>query len=121
MSFGLTIKQAELLAFLRERQALGGAMPSFDEMAAAINLASKSGISRMVDALVARGAIRQIPGHARSIEIIDMPTSMVDEQTELALCSYCYVTGLARRMVIADALREYFRAHPIPKPDGENS
>ena len=119
MTYGTTRKQTELLAFLQERQRVGGAAPSYDEMAAAVGLHSKSGISRMIDALVNRGVIRHLPGHARSIEVVEMPNWTVDEKTELALCNYCHVTGFARSAVIANALREYFLTHPVPQAAGD--
>lgn len=69
----------------------------------------------MVDALVERGSIRRMPGHARSIEVLEPGTDpTIDAGTELALTMYCDKTGLARAAVVTDALREYFRAHPMP-------
>ncbi len=120
MSFGTTRKQAELLAFLREKQNAGGLSPSYDEMAEAVGLHSKSGIARMVAALVVRGALRHMPGHARSIEVVEVdPHSAIDAGTEQQLRTYCHVTGLTRRSVVTVALREYFRAHPIPQAAGD--
>lgn len=119
MSFGTTRKQAELLAFLRERQAAGGSMPSYTEMANAVGIQSKSGISRMIVAMEERGVIRRLPGQARAIEVIGAQSGlMIDARTELALQHYCHVTGIARYVVVTDALREYLSAHQIPKAAG---
>jgi SOS-response transcriptional repressor LexA len=72
---GLTTKQAELLSYIRTRQA-NDETPSFEEMAAAVDIASKSGVSRLIVGLEARGYITRHPGMARSIialEHADVP------------------------------------------------
>ena len=65
--FGLTNRQRELLAFIRDYHASNGITPSYDEMKAALGLASKSGIHRMVVALEERGHIFRVPNLARCI------------------------------------------------------
>lgn len=47
----LTRKQQELLLFIHERMKESGVPPSFDEMKDALDLASKSGIHRLITAL----------------------------------------------------------------------
>ena len=49
----LTRKQYELLRFINERLKEAGVPPSFDEMKDALDLRSKSGIHRLITALVA--------------------------------------------------------------------
>ena len=71
----LTGKQHELLSYLIDYQAEKDITPSFDEMRAAIGLASKSGIHRLVSALEERGYIRKLPNRARAIEILRHPGS----------------------------------------------
>jgi repressor LexA len=66
---GLTPKQAELLRFLDDRDR-SGQTPSYDEMAAHMKLASKSGIHRLIDGLEERGRIRRGPGRVRNIEVV---------------------------------------------------
>nr|WP_272211037.1 LexA family transcriptional regulator [Marinicella sp. W31]MDC2876933.1 LexA family transcriptional regulator [Marinicella sp. W31] len=51
--------------------------PSFDEMKEALDLASKSGIHRLITALEERGFIRRLPNRARALEILRMPENMV--------------------------------------------
>ncbi len=51
----LTRKQHELLMFIHERIKETGVSPSFDEMKEALDLASKSGIHRLITALEERG------------------------------------------------------------------
>jgi repressor LexA len=69
----LTEKQKELLLFIHSRMQDSGVPPSFDEMKDALDLKSKSGIHRLITALVERGFIRRLPHRARAIEVIRLP------------------------------------------------
>jgi len=69
----LTEKQKELLLFIHARMQDKGVPPSFDEMKDALDLKSKSGIHRLITALVERGFIRRLPHRARAIEVIRLP------------------------------------------------
>jgi repressor LexA len=71
----LTSKQKELLLFIHERMQAQGVPPSFDEMKDALDLKSKSGIHRLITALVERGFIRRLPHRARAIEVLKLPES----------------------------------------------
>ena len=71
----LTRKQAELLRFIHERLKEAGVPPSFDEMKEALDLASKSGIHRLITALEERGFIRRLPHRARALEVLKLPDS----------------------------------------------
>jgi repressor LexA len=71
----LTQKQKELLVFIHERLQDSGVPPSFDEMKDALELKSKSGIHRLITALVERGFIRRLPHRARALEVIKLPES----------------------------------------------
>lgn len=72
----LTSKQKELLLFIHERIKKDGVSPSFDEMKEALNLASKSGIHRLIVALEERGFIRRLPNRARALEVLKMPEAV---------------------------------------------
>ncbi|GLQ57803.1 transcriptional repressor LexA [Devosia nitrariae] len=72
----LTRKQHELLMFIHERMKESGIPPSFDEMKEALDLASKSGIHRLITALEERGFIRRLPNRARALEVVKLPDSM---------------------------------------------
>ncbi len=72
----LTRKQHELLMFIHERMKEEGIPPSFDEMKEALDLASKSGIHRLITALEERGFIRRLPNRARALEVIRLPDSI---------------------------------------------
>ena len=71
----LTQKQKDLLLFIHDRMQSSGVPPSFDEMKDALDLKSKSGIHRLIMALVERGFIRRLPNRARAIEVIKLPES----------------------------------------------
>ena len=72
----LTRKQYDLLMFIHNRVKRDGVSPSFDEMKAALDLRSKSGIHRLITALEERGFIRRLPHRARAIEIVRLPENM---------------------------------------------
>jgi repressor LexA len=69
----LTRKQHELLMFIHERIKESGVSPSFDEMKDALDLASKSGIHRLITALEERGFLRRLAHRARALEVIKLP------------------------------------------------
>jgi repressor LexA len=71
----LTKKQHELLLFIHKRLSEDGVSPSFDEMKDALNLASKSGVHRLVSALEERGFIRRLPHRARALEVLKLPNT----------------------------------------------
>jgi repressor LexA len=69
----LTRKQHELLMYIHERIKETGVSPSFDEMKEALDLASKSGIHRLITALEERGFLRRLPHRARALEVVKLP------------------------------------------------
>lgn len=71
----LTRKQNELLLFIHKRIKETGVSPSFDEMKAALQLASKSGVHRLITALEERGFIRRLAHRARALEVLKLPES----------------------------------------------
>ncbi len=71
----LTRKQHELLLFIHQRIGETGISPSFDEMKEALNLASKSGIHRLITALEERGFLRRLPHRARALEVVKLPAA----------------------------------------------
>lgn len=79
----LTRKQLDLLKFIHESTREDGVSPSFDEMKAALNLRSKSGIHRLITALEERGFIRRLAHRARAIEIIKLPEGMEPAATNV--------------------------------------
>ena len=69
----LTRKQHELLMYIHERIKETGVSPSFDEMKEALDLASKSGIHRLITALEERGFLRRLAHRARALEVTKLP------------------------------------------------
>ena len=69
----LTRKQHDLLAFIDTRLLADGVSPSFEEMKEALNLKSKSGVHRLINALEERGFIRRLPNRARALEVLQAP------------------------------------------------
>ena len=76
----LTKKQHELLLYINKRLSEDGVSPSFDEMKEALNLASKSGVHRLVSALEERGFIRRLAHRARALEVLKLPSGGSDAQ-----------------------------------------
>ncbi|WP_439647308.1 LexA family protein [Antarcticirhabdus aurantiaca] len=68
---GLTEKQGTAYRFICDYADERGHTPSYDEIGAALGLASKSGVHRIVTALEERGRIRRRPNRARAIEIVE--------------------------------------------------
>ncbi len=72
----LTRKQHELLLFIHRHLGEQGVSPSFDEMKDALGLKSKSGIHRLITALVERGFIHRLPHRARAVEVLRLPEDL---------------------------------------------
>ncbi len=70
----LTHRQAEMLRFIdRYQRETRGVSPSYQEMRVFMGLSAKSGVARIIDALVERGFITRIKHRNRSIKILRMP------------------------------------------------
>lgn len=72
----LTKKQRDLLQFINDYTRQTGLSPSFEEMKAGLDLRSKSGIHRLINALVERGFLARLPNKARALEVVKLPESM---------------------------------------------
>ena len=69
----LTQQQKHMLTVLMDHLSANDVPPSFEELCAAMNLKSKSGIHRLLSGLEERGYIRRLPNRARAIEVIKYP------------------------------------------------
>lgn len=67
---GLTPIQASVLRFIKQYQAEHRSSPSYTDIANACGLSSKSGVHRVVHALVERRAIAMLPYRSRSISVV---------------------------------------------------
>jgi repressor LexA len=81
----LTRKQQELLAFIDQRLQADGVSPSFEEMKDALQLRSKSGVHRLINALEERRFIRRLPNRARALEVLQVPDAMRPTRPALTL------------------------------------
>lgn len=77
----LTKKQRALLLFIHERISQEDVPPTFEEMKQALDLKSKSGIHRLITALVERGFIERLPHRARALEVLRLPPGL-EAQTQ---------------------------------------
>jgi repressor LexA len=69
----LTPRQRETLNFLATYSHEHGYAPSFEEIAAAMQVSSKSNVSRLLGALEERGFIRRLRHRSRAIEVLKIP------------------------------------------------
>ncbi len=72
MKAKLTKKQALIIDFIKEFTAREGESPSYREIMAALGLSSVSAVAEHIDNLVKKGALKKIPGAARSLEVVDL-------------------------------------------------
>jgi repressor LexA len=67
---GVTLRQKLVLEFVAKYCAEHGHSPSYQEIGDAVGIASKSGVKRLVDALVERGRLETMPRRARSLVVV---------------------------------------------------
>lgn len=72
MKVKLTKKQALIIDFIKEFTARQGESPTYREIMAALGLSSVSAVAEHIDNLVRKGALKRVPGAARSLEIVDL-------------------------------------------------
>jgi repressor LexA len=89
----LTRKQHELLTFIDHHLKTTGFSPSFEEMKAALNLKSKSGIHRLISALEERGFLQRRHHRARALEVVRLPDDIAALHASAAAL---HVTSAAR-------------------------
>ena len=123
----ITAAQAKLLALIEAEIAAGRPVPSYDEMAASMDLKSRSGIHRLVTGLEERGRIVRLPNRARSIALLPEPAPPappaprepppahrlgLSKPVAEQLMAYCDRRRVAARDVMSAALLAYFAGHP---------
>ncbi|MBR3169097.1 hypothetical protein IKF23_01510 [Candidatus Saccharibacteria bacterium] len=67
----LTKKQLAVLDFIRDFTEENGHSPSYREICEGLGLSSVSAVAEHIDNLVSKGALKKIPGEARSLELLD--------------------------------------------------
>lgn len=78
----LTRKQYELLVYIDGHLRRTGFSPSFEEMKLALNLKSKSGIHRLIEALEERGYLGRRHHRARALEVLRLPNNIVTAEPD---------------------------------------
>ena len=71
MSNKLTKKQTLIIYFINEFTTAHDFSPSYREIMSGVGLSSVSSVAEHIDNLVAKGALKKVPGTARSLEVID--------------------------------------------------
>lgn len=71
MTIKLTKKQALIIDFINDFTTTRGVSPMYREIMTALGLSSVSAVAEHIDNLCAKGALKKIPGAARSLEVID--------------------------------------------------
>ena len=71
MTIKLTKKQLAVLNYLQDFTEEKGYSPSYREMMAGLGLSSVSAVAEHVENLVEKGVLKNMPGAARSLEILD--------------------------------------------------
>lgn len=71
MSIKLTKKQQLVYDYISDFINIHGYSPSYRDVCAGLGLSSVSAVAEHIENLVALGALRKVPGTARSLEVID--------------------------------------------------
>lgn len=70
MPIKLTKKQALIIDFINDFTETRGISPTYREIMTALGLSSVSAVAEHIDNLCAKGALRKVPGTARSLEVV---------------------------------------------------
>lgn len=105
----LTKKQRDLLLYINEYTQKTGLSPSFEEMKKGLDLKSKSGIHRLINALVERGFLERLPNKARALEVRRLPENMIPLRTATATED---VTNVKKIPAAASTITPAFRPAP---------
>lgn len=113
----MTRIQVAALEFITRYKKENGVTPTYDEIAAALNLHSKSGISRIVNALVRQKKLTKAFGIARGLEVIQVATYSIDPSIAGVLEAYCDRTRAVPTAIVGEALLEYFVKRGFPEAE----
>lgn len=111
----LTRMQRDTLVIIADGIKADGMSPTFDEIARKLNLRSKSGVTRLVDALEGRGFIRRLPNRARAIEVLKMPPGVGDSAVAAERERCASIVGLIAlgRLPFIDGARAINEGTPL--------
>lgn len=116
----LTKKQRELLLFIHENMKESDVAPSFDEMRIALGLKSKSGIHRLISALVERGYLERLPHRARALEVKRLPKDIGDKTGENLAAPSSVPAAMASQMMSIPLYGRIAAGSPIEAIRDEN-
>ena len=111
---GLTPVQAQTLAFVRRCIAERMVPPTYDEIAAHLEIKSRGNVAKTIDRLVERGALLRLPRKARSLSLPPAsaaPTAfLIDPHPEVRreITAYAKAHRISERTAVEEALRSYF-------------
>lgn len=95
MALSLTVRQAEVLAFIRDYTAeSGGVSPSYAEMREALGVASNTSLQGCIAALIERGHLRRLRHRARSLSVVN---ASPDPKRLTTVDALIMVGGITRR------------------------
>ena len=72
MTVKLTKKQTILLDYISDFTDTHGFSPSYREIMTGLGLTSVSAVAEHINNLITKGAIKKVPGAARSLEVVDL-------------------------------------------------
>ena len=72
MTLELTKKQTLIYNYIKDFLEQNNYSPSYREIMDGLGLTSVSAVAEHIDNLVAKGAIKKVPGAARSLEIVEL-------------------------------------------------
>lgn len=122
----LTPRQSQALRFIAAHQEQHGYSPTFEQIALALRLGSKSGVHRLIEALEGRGFIRRRANRARAIEILRSPDGpaaageITAVRVERDAAGTTLILGLGNaeaRYRVSDGMRAAIRI-ALRSPDG---
>jgi repressor LexA len=106
VSMGLTKRRSECLAVLTKAVEGTGIMPSFQQIADALGVKSKSSVYRLVDGLEQRGAICRLHGQSRSVQIIQPDSITLNPEIARLVRSYAEQEGIKTDTAVNALLRD---------------
>jgi SOS-response transcriptional repressor LexA len=117
---GLTKRQAEFLAFVKEYVAECGLPPTYAEIASVLKISSKSGVHRIAHGLAARGHLRLRKNMERSMVVVEAPAGPDAHLISVTLPPKLKATlqALALRaripadQIVSEALSSYIMEQP---------
>jgi len=95
-TYSLTDKQSAALDFIRGYIEDHGKSPSFDEIKDGLGIKSKSGVHRLVTALVERGHLVRMPNRARTLALPNVGASSAHDMHLVSALTHLSAAKSAR-------------------------